>query len=137
MPETTSDIVVVGAGVTGLTIATDLTQQGLTVTVLEARDRIGGRLRTEVIGGTLLELGGQWVSPDQTALLSMLEELGLATYSRYREGQSVYINAAGDVSRFTGDIFPASPETQAEIVRASPMTPRRGTTSRCSSPKPC
>ena len=117
MPETTSDIVVVGAGVTGLTIATDLTQQGLTVTVLEARDRIGGRLRTEVIGGTLLELGGQWVSPDQTALLSMLEELGLATYSRYREGQSVYINAAGDVSRFTGDIFPASPETQAEIVR--------------------
>ena len=64
-----ADVVVIGAGVAGLSAATRLVEAGNDVVVLEARERVGGRLWTEVIGGTLLELGGQWVSPDQTALL--------------------------------------------------------------------
>ena len=65
----------------------------------------------------MLELGGQWVSPDQTALLATLEELGLDTYSRYREGDSVYVDAEGVRTRFTGDIFPVAESTAAEIER--------------------
>ena len=51
----------------------------------------------------MLEVGGQWVSPDQEALIETLEDLGLETYSRYREGDSVYINAEGVLTRFTGE----------------------------------
>ena len=111
------DVVVIGAGVSGLTAAHDLRQAGLSVTVLEARDRVGGRLWTQVVDGATLELGGQWVSPDQDALIKTLEELDLETYERYREGDSVYVGRDGVTRRFTGDIFPASPETQREIER--------------------
>ena len=81
-----TDVVIVGAGATGLTAATDLRDAGLRVTVLEARDRVGGRLWTNAIDGQMYEIGGQWVSPDQTALIETLERLGLPTYARYRDG---------------------------------------------------
>lgn len=111
------DVVVIGAGVTGLTIATDLQRAGHSVQVVEARDRIGGRLRTETIDGARLELGGQWVSPDQEALLATLAELGLDTYERYRDGESVYVDADGTATRFIGDLFPTGAATQAEIEK--------------------
>ncbi|KQQ52168.1 NAD(P)/FAD-dependent oxidoreductase [Plantibacter sp. Leaf314] len=111
------DVVIIGAGASGLTAATKLRAAGLSVAVLEARDRVGGRLWTNHIDGAMLELGGQWVSPDQTALLATLDELGLDTYSRYREGDSVYVNADGVRTRFTGDIFPVAESTAAEMER--------------------
>lgn len=111
------DVVVIGAGATGLTAALRLHEAGRTVAVLEARDRVGGRLETREIEGQMLELGGQWVSPDQTALLETLDELGLTTYSRYRDGESVYIGSDGRARRFTGDIFPGGASTEAEIAR--------------------
>lgn len=118
MPNTiTTDVVVIGAGATGLTAAADLVKAGHSVVVLEARDRVGGRLWTNSIEGQMYEIGGQWVSPDQTALIATLDELGLETYSRYREGESVYIGRDGEAKRFTGDIFPGSESTESEIVR--------------------
>jgi putrescine oxidase len=111
------DVVIVGAGATGLTAATQLRQAGLSVVVLEARDRVGGRLWTNLVEGQMFEIGGQWVSPDQTALLDTLGELGLETYARYREGDSVYVGTDGVAKRFTGDIFPANEHTRAEIER--------------------
>jgi putrescine oxidase len=111
------DVVVVGAGATGLTAAVALQKAGHSVIVLEARDRVGGRLWTNHVEGQMFEIGGQWVSPDQTALLETLEELGLDTYERYREGESIYIGTDGLAKRFTGDIFPASAHTEAEIER--------------------
>lgn len=115
--EITRDGVVVGAGPAGLAAATRLKDAGLTVAVLEARERVGGRTWTDDIDGATLEIGGQWVSPDQTALLELLDELGLETFERYREGESVYISRLGERTRFTGDIFPVAEDTQAELVR--------------------
>ena len=80
------DVVIVGAGASGLTAATRLKRAGRTVVVLEARDRVGGRLWTDEVDGAMLEIGGQWVSPDQDALIETLDDLGLETYPRYREG---------------------------------------------------
>lgn len=111
------DVVIVGAGATGLNAAYRLQQAGKSVIVLEARDRVGGRLWTNAIDGQMYEIGGQWVSPDQTELIGTLEELGLETYSRFREGESVYVTPEGEAKRFTGDIFPAGEHTEAEITR--------------------
>lgn len=109
------DVVVVGAGPSGLTAARELTKAGLSVAVLEARDRVGGRTWTDTVDGAVLEIGGQWVSPDQTVLLDLLDELGLKTYSRYRSGESVYIGADGQPVRYTGDSFPVDPATAVEM----------------------
>ncbi|GLY27886.1 NAD(P)/FAD-dependent oxidoreductase [Kineosporia sp. NBRC 101731] len=111
------DVVVVGAGVTGLTAATRLAKAGRSVVVLEARMRIGGRLWTDTIDGVRLELGGQWVSPDQSALLETLDELGLKTFTRYREGRSVYVGRDGVRRTFDGAAFPVSEHTAAEVDR--------------------
>ncbi|NLP82943.1 FAD-dependent oxidoreductase [Microbacterium sp. CFH 90308] len=117
MVEITRDVVIVGAGAAGTTAANELKKAGLSVVVLEARDRVGGRLWTDVVDGAMLEIGGQWVSPDQEALKETISELGLETYRRYREGDSVYIGRDGERRRFTGEIFPVAPETEKEIVR--------------------
>ncbi|SNY46903.1 flavin monoamine oxidase family protein [Paractinoplanes atraurantiacus] len=113
------DVVVVGAGVTGLTAAVRLREAGLKVAVLEARDRVGGRLLTETVDGVRLEIGGQWVSPDQTALLAMIDELGLTTYPRYRSGDSIYIGRDGVRKTFRGDAFPVPSDTAMEIKRVA------------------
>ncbi|MGI9824192.1 flavin monoamine oxidase family protein [Agromyces sp. Marseille-Q5079] len=110
------DVVIVGAGASGLTAANKLKEAGTSVVVLEARDRIGGRLWTDDIDGAMLEIGGQWVSPDQDALIETIEELGLETYSRYREGENVYIGETGERRLFEGDIFPVPAKTEGEIL---------------------
>ncbi|WP_292836465.1 NAD(P)/FAD-dependent oxidoreductase [Microbacterium sp.] len=116
MTEITRDVVIIGAGAAGLTAAHELKKAGLSVAVLEARDRVGGRLWTDVIDGAMLEIGGQWISPDQEALQETVVELGLETFSRYREGASVYVGPDGTVTRFTGDVFPVAPETEKVIA---------------------
>lgn len=55
------DTIVVGAGVAGLTAARLLAHAGQRVTVLEARNRIGGRLHSERIGGRVTDVGGSWI----------------------------------------------------------------------------
>ncbi|GAA3941163.1 NAD(P)/FAD-dependent oxidoreductase [Microbacterium soli] len=117
--EISRDVVVVGAGAAGLTAANELRRAGLSVAVLEARDRVGGRLWTDVIDGAMLELGGQWISPDQHALQETVEDLGLETFSRHRDGDSVYIGPDGAVHRFTGEMFPVSPATEKVIAEVT------------------
>lgn len=116
-PTIDRDVVIIGAGVSGLAAATELVDAGLSVAVLEARDRVGGRLWTQEVDGVMFELGGQWVAPDQIALLDMLNRLGLRTFSRYRDGESVYIDASGNRRTFAGEIFPVAAETQNEMAR--------------------
>ncbi|WP_327743380.1 FAD-dependent oxidoreductase [Streptomyces europaeiscabiei] len=109
------DVVVVGAGVTGLTAAWRLVRAGRDVVVLEGRGRVGGRLRTDRYGDTDFEIGGQWVSSDQEAVLSLIHELGLTTFPRYREGRTVYLSCSGDRRCFSGVRLPL-PATTAEAV---------------------
>ena len=111
------DVVIIGAGPSGLSAARKLKAGGLSVAVLEARDRVGGRTWTDTIDGAMLEIGGQWISPDQTELEALVGELGLETFERYRSGESVYIAADGERRTYTGEMFPVGEQTEKEMLR--------------------
>ncbi|XP_033630696.1 probable flavin-containing monoamine oxidase A isoform X1 [Asterias rubens] len=89
----TLDVIVVGAGIAGLTAAYRLQQQqpNCRVLVLDAKDRVGGRtFSTEMKGASgkdTWDLGGQWVGSTQYHLLWLLEELGLEKYPQYTTGR--------------------------------------------------
>ncbi|ROR89386.1 flavin monoamine oxidase family protein [Nocardioides aurantiacus] len=115
------DVVVVGAGPAGLMAARTLAAAGRSVVVLEARDRVGGRTWSDVVDGAFLEIGGQWVSPDQTELLGLVDELGLSTFPRYREGRSVYRTPEGEVVQYDGLELPVGERTAAEMRRLTAL----------------
>jgi monoamine oxidase len=102
----TVDVVVVGAGISGLTTARRLAAKGRSVVVLEARDRVGGRtLNHDVAPGRPVEAGGEYVGPTQNRIAAVCKELGVGIYEAYLKGENSYI-ADGRVQRYTGDIPP-------------------------------
>ena len=98
------DVVVIGAGLAGLTTARRLVAAGHSVRVLEARGRVGGRtLNHDLGGGHLVESGGQFVGPTQDRILALAKEVGVAPYQATRPGKNVYY-ADGKRQTYTGDI---------------------------------
>src|SRR6056297_2109954 len=82
-----ADAVIVGAGLAGLTAARELTSDDYRVTVLEARDRVGGRtLDHRLADGERIDLGGQWIGPTQDHVQELVEEFGLETTQQYDDG---------------------------------------------------
>jgi monoamine oxidase len=78
-----TDVVVVGAGLAGLSAARDLARAGADVVVLEARDRVGGRVEQVDVDGRPVQLGGELVGAAHTAYLALVEELGLSLTTTY------------------------------------------------------
>lgn len=114
-----TDVIVIGAGLAGLTAASDLNQLGYSVRVLEASAAVGGRVQGAPIGdGQTIELGGQWLGPTQDHILELVERLGLQTYCTPISGQHTYFRRGG-VSRYdsaNGPIPPMAGDAVMEIT---------------------
>lgn len=81
-PRNFYDTLVIGAGMAGLSAARTLAGFGQRVLVLEAQDRIGGRIFTKHLHGEVLELGAEFIHGRAPELWSLIEEAGLETYER-------------------------------------------------------
>jgi monoamine oxidase len=112
------DIAIVGAGLAGLSAARSLTAAGLSVLVLEARDRVGGRLLNhQLADGSVVEVGGQWVGPTQLVVNQWIDELGLERFDTYDEGYNQF-EYRGRRSRYRGAIPRLNPLVLADVAQA-------------------
>lgn len=113
----TVDVVIVGAGFSGLAAARQLTKAGKSVAVLEARDRVGGRTKPGQIAGHTVDLGGMWVGPTQERLLALGEEFGVKRYLSPVAGTKL-TEIGGEVRRSKETALALDPEALADLGRA-------------------
>jgi monoamine oxidase len=112
------DVAIVGAGVAGLVAARELVRSDHRVLVLEARDRVGGRLlNEELFDGVPIEMGGQWVGPGQHRVLALIDELGLSTFPTYTLGRHI-LELGNSRTLYTGRIPLFNPLAMADVGRA-------------------
>jgi monoamine oxidase len=105
--QATVDVIVVGAGLSGLCAARELISQGKNPLVLEARDRVGGRMvRKSVAGGGWFDLGGQWIGPTHVGILELADSLGIGHFDFYATGRTT-VSYRGSLSTIDDD-FPPS-----------------------------
>ncbi|MEM7346902.1 MAG: FAD-dependent oxidoreductase [Chloroflexota bacterium] len=86
------DVIIVGAGLSGLTAAYYLQQAGKKVVLLEARNRIGGRIETVSTddGQGAFDLGPAWFWPHQKNVFAFLQEFGLTYFQQYETGDALF-----------------------------------------------
>jgi monoamine oxidase len=90
MERVRTDYCVVGAGFAGLSAARRLRDRGKSVALLEARDRVGGRVwNRTATDGTVASVGGTWLGKRQDRMFALCRELGLEVYPQYERGDTV------------------------------------------------
>jgi monoamine oxidase len=112
--DTAVDAVVVGAGLAGLTAARELEAADASVVVIEAQDRVGGRTMDGRVAGTTVEMGGQWIGPNQRRIGALASSVGVETFPTYLPGRTVFCEG-GRRSEY---------EEDAEIPFANPASLR-------------
>ncbi len=117
-----ADVAIVGAGLAGLVAARRLAAAGLRPLVIEARERVGGRLLNEGIGdGKVIEVGGQWIGPTQERIAALAAELGVGTFPTYNQGRHL-IEMKGRVSSYEGPLTDARLGLVRDLARVvSPL----------------
>lgn len=102
-------VLIIGAGLSGLLTAYRLKQAGIPFKVLEARDRIGGRINT-VLGAnkTPTEMGATWFNEQHYNLVALLQELGIGAFEQYMDDSVFYQREAN------------SPAEKIQIPKQSP-----------------
>ncbi|KAM5342004.1 hypothetical protein ACJ41O_015035 [Fusarium nematophilum] len=107
------DVVVVGAGLSGLKAAWEVQKAGFSCVVVEARDRVGGRTYSvDPLGdGRTVDLGGAWINDtNQSEIHKLAQTLGLELVVQTTDGDVVYEDSEGGLSRAGYGVIPDSPE---------------------------
>ena len=116
-----ADVVVIGAGLAGLTAAHRLTTAGASVVVVEARGRVGGRVLTTQLDDLTVDLGGTWVGPGQDRIAALLDELGVSTFPTHDHGDDLLVlrRHGGRVMRrrAAGRVPPLAAPAVLDLVR--------------------
>lgn len=101
------EIIIIGAGYSGLSAALKLKQAGKNALVLEARDRVGGRVHTQQLDEkTYVDLGAAWVGPTQDRFYALMKDYGIETFPTYDKGKSTLWFDQGKVKTYKGLIPP-------------------------------
>lgn len=111
------DAVVVGAGLAGLTAARELAKAGKSVRVFEARGRVGGRTLSQALGPDVVDLGAQWIGPEQHRLSQLAGELGVKTFPQFETGRKI-IEQPHRIRSYKRYISSLSIFSQLELKRA-------------------
>ena len=111
------DVVVVGGGLSGLVAAERVAARGRDVLVVEARDRVGGRiLNHHLRRGGVIESGAAFVGPTQGHILRLARELGVPTFEEYVEGRSVYVSSTLGRLEYDGTVPPDPQIAEAAVL---------------------
>ena len=96
----TSEVLIVGAGLSGLALAAKLIERGIDVRVIEARNRSGGRMlsvasTSKSIGAVHFDMGPSWIWPGQPQIESLLKSMNIDVFEQYSTGNLVYEDELG------------------------------------------
>jgi uncharacterized protein with NAD-binding domain and iron-sulfur cluster len=121
---TTTDVLIIGAGLTGLALARQLTNHNKEFMILEARSRPGGRIHTALTpDGAPVEMGATWYFPFFRNLFSLQKELGVGLTEQFSKGYTMHQSDARSAPRKVyssgeeGDMFRITGGTSHLITR--------------------
>jgi len=124
-----NSVIVVGAGLAGLTAAVELQKQGMAVTLLEGQERVGGRVltvRDGFVDGQYAEAGAEFIDEDHEEIRRLIRSLRLRLIPVLQGGFGFALSSGGRVRRLSGDgMWKRLAEQLAPMIRAYRLTEQR------------